>query len=158
MNTETPRKPNRRDQHLPRYPKRANGKERFESLLDTLAEMLSNRETSDFGLAELGERAGATTASVYHFFPTKEAAIIALAERYLVAYASRVSEAASLPVDDWRDIMENCGQSGLEYNAANPLAMIRSLYSAGVIKPARIQRVKMHTVNPMVNPMYIASR
>jgi len=72
----------RRNTVKPRKPQRENGRKKYEKLLDTLEALLRDREASDITLADLSEAAGVPTASVYHFFPNRDACLTALAERY----------------------------------------------------------------------------
>ncbi|WP_237067108.1 TetR/AcrR family transcriptional regulator [Microbulbifer guangxiensis] len=75
--------PRRRYTTLPRKPQRKNGREKFETLLDTLDGLLQFRETSEISLSDLSEAAGVPAASVYHFFPNREALFAALMQRHL---------------------------------------------------------------------------
>ncbi|MEX2963650.1 TetR/AcrR family transcriptional regulator [Microbulbifer sp. TYP-18] len=70
---------------MPRTPQRRNGRKKFEKLLDNLEQLLQFREASEITLAGLSETAGVPTASVYHFFPSRSAALAALTQRYFSA-------------------------------------------------------------------------
>lgn len=65
----------------PRAPSRGRGVLRFTALLDATADLLHEQAPDEIGLYQIAERAGVPAASVYHFFPTKEAAYVALASR-----------------------------------------------------------------------------
>lgn len=67
----------------PRKPLQQRSRERYEVLLDATEALLAERDASDVGLYDIAKQAKVPPASVYHFFPTKEAAFVALAERYL---------------------------------------------------------------------------
>lgn len=67
----------------PRAPLRGRGIVRYAALLDATEALLQEQSTDDVGLYQIAERANIPPASVYHFFPTKEAAFLALAQRYL---------------------------------------------------------------------------
>ncbi len=49
----------------------------------------------DIGLYQIAEEAGVPPASTYHFFPTKDAAFLALAQRYLDGFVAASAE----PID-----------------------------------------------------------
>jgi AcrR family transcriptional regulator len=67
----------------PRKPVQKRSRERFERLLDAVESLLLEHEPTTVGLYDIAKQANVPPASVYHFFPTKEAAFVALAERYL---------------------------------------------------------------------------
>lgn len=67
----------------PRKPLQQRGRERYEILLDSTESLLAEHDASDVGLYDIAKHAKVAPASVYHFFPTKEAAFVALADRYL---------------------------------------------------------------------------
>lgn len=74
---------------MPRKPQRKNGREKFETLLDALDGLLQFRETSEISLSDLSEAAGVPAASVYHFFPNREALFAALMQRHLDTMAEQ---------------------------------------------------------------------
>ncbi len=65
----------------PRVPSRGRGVIRYNALLDATAKLLQNEAPDAIGLYQIAEQAGVPPASVYHFFPTKEAAYVALATK-----------------------------------------------------------------------------
>lgn len=83
MTDPSPPLPRRRYTTLPRKPQRKNGREKFDTLLDALDGLLQFRETSEISLSDLSEAAGVPAASVYHFFPNREALFAALMQRHL---------------------------------------------------------------------------
>ncbi|GAA5524924.1 hypothetical protein Maes01_01483 [Microbulbifer aestuariivivens] len=83
MTDTTPPLRRRRYTTQPRRPQRKNGREKFEALLDALDGLLQFRETTEISLADLSEAAGVPAASVYHFFPNREALFTALMQRHL---------------------------------------------------------------------------
>lgn len=95
----------RRDTTKPRKPQRENGRKKYEKLLDTLESLLLQKEACDITLADLSEAAGVPTASVYHFFPNRDAALAALAERYFNESTDLVEFApAPHEWDSWQDL------------------------------------------------------
>lgn len=65
-----------------RRPSRERGQVRFQCLLRSAEALLSEHDPDHVGLYQIAEHAGIAPASVYHFFPTKNAALLALAEKY----------------------------------------------------------------------------
>ena len=89
-----------------RQPSRERGQLRFQALLDATEELLSEHNPDDIGLYQIARRAHIAPASVYHFFPTKNAALLALAERYHADMRLMVS--APVPASrllSWQDLL-----------------------------------------------------
>lgn len=91
---------------LPRKPQRSNGRVKYEKLLDTLEVALETHDIADISLTGLAQAAGVAVASVYHFFPGTEAALVALAERYVGLFEDMLA----VPEEDeqcktWQDLM-----------------------------------------------------
>jgi AcrR family transcriptional regulator len=97
---------------------------RFEVLVDSVETLLTDQSTDDVGLYQIAEHAGVPPASVYHFFPTKEAAFLALARRYLKGF----SELTRRPVDpaalySWQGLLAWDHALAAAYYAEHPPAM-----------------------------------
>jgi AcrR family transcriptional regulator len=91
---------------LYRRPSQARGVEKFEMILDTVDHLLSTRGIDSFSLYDVAEEAGVASGSVYHFFPSMEAAFVALVERYDVLFAEICSRPiAADQVSTWEDIL-----------------------------------------------------
>lgn len=71
---------------IPRAPTRGRGVIRYAALVEATEQLLLEHSSDDIGLYQIAERAGVPPASVYHFFPTKEAAFLALTQQYLEAF------------------------------------------------------------------------
>lgn len=65
----------------PRQPARGRGHIRYDALVDATEELLRTDDPDEVGLYRIAEHANVPPASVYHFFPTKEAAFTAVAMR-----------------------------------------------------------------------------
>lgn len=65
-----------------RKPAQLRSKARVEKLLDAATELLATKGTHEIGLYDIAAVAGVPAGSVYHFFPSKESAFLAVAERY----------------------------------------------------------------------------
>lgn len=90
----------------PRKPLQQRSRERYEILLDATEALLGERDASDVGLYDIAKHANVPPASVYHFFPTKEAAFVALADRYLEQLYSltRLTTIDRKLIRQWTDI------------------------------------------------------
>lgn len=110
----------------PRKPSRHRGVLRYEALLEATEELLQERDPGEIGLYQIAEKAGVPPASVYHFFPTREAAYQALAERYLEALVQvhRQPIEARL-LQTWQDLFAYDLRRGMDfYNAHVPMMKI----------------------------------
>lgn len=65
----------------PRQPARGRGHIRYDALVDATETLLRTDDPDEVGLYRIAEQANVPPASVYHFFPTKEAAFTAVAMR-----------------------------------------------------------------------------
>src|SRR5580658_9370071 len=78
----------------PRRPLQERGRARYEAILDVLESLLAETDWDQIGYYQIVERAGMPAASIYHFFPSKSALVMALAERYFEHF--RTASQASL--------------------------------------------------------------
>lgn len=114
----------RRQRARPRTPSRGRGVERVTALLDAAELLLTEGSPDDIGLYQIAEAAGVPPASVYHFFPTKEAAFVALAQRYMKGFA----ETGRLPFEaarlhSWQDLMAIDQQRARDFYSGHPAAL-----------------------------------
>lgn len=108
----------------PRRPSRGPGVVRFNALVDATERLLTEHSPDDIGLYQIGEAAGAPMASVYHFFPTTDAAFLALTERYLegfLALTQQPVEASKLR--SWQDLVDHDLRQAMEFYNTHPPAM-----------------------------------
>jgi AcrR family transcriptional regulator len=102
---------------------RKRGLERLQLLLDVTADLLTEAVGEDISLAQIADRAGVPLASVYHFFPNRNAAFVALAQRYHQVLGA----SARAPIDPvpatWQDYIANRQRHGAAYLNANPAAL-----------------------------------
>ena len=108
----------------PRQPSRGRGLLRYTALVDATEALLQTENPDEVGLYRIAEQAEVPPASVYHFFPTKEAAFTALANRV----ADRLMEVHRAPirareVQSWQALFQlDTGRARDFYNA-NPAAL-----------------------------------
>jgi len=126
----------------PRRPSQKRSRLRYEMLLDAADALLSDKETTEVGLYDIAGAAKVPPASVYHLFPTKEAAFVALAERYLIGLSDHIT--SPLPAKElrrWQDFVTVELHRAIEYYNNNPV-MSKIFFGANVIPDVRILDVK----------------
>ena len=112
------------DAKRPRKPVRSTGVARYEGLLDALEALLLDKDPEDVGLRELATVAEAPVASVYHFFPTMSAALVALAERHMQKFVEILDE----PLDasqlgSWENLVVLTSERSRAYYNAHPVVL-----------------------------------
>jgi len=111
-------------------------------LLDAADALLNDRETTDVGLYDIAETAKVPPASVYHLFPTKEAAFVALAERYLIGLSHHIIRPSPLAqLQRWQDFVTLEHHRAVEYYNNNKV-MSKLFFGANVIRDIRILDVR----------------
>jgi AcrR family transcriptional regulator len=126
----------------PRRPAQRRSRLRFEILLDAADALLGDKETTDVGLYDIAGAAKVPPASVYHLFPTKEAAFVALAERYLVGLSTYIMRPApGAAMRRWQDFVALELHRAVEYYNDNKV-MSKLFFGANVIPDVRILDVR----------------
>jgi AcrR family transcriptional regulator len=111
-------------------------------LLDAADALLCDRETTEVGLYDIAAAAKVPPASVYHLFPTKEAALVALAERYLDGLSDHI--VAPVPrgqLQRWKDFIKLENNRAIEYYNSHKV-MLKLFYGANVVADVRILDVR----------------
>jgi AcrR family transcriptional regulator len=114
-----------------RQPTRRPGHIRFRQLLGALEALLEENSLQKVGLYQIAERAEVPAASVYHFFPNKEAALLALAAEYHTALHDLASEPLNPPPASWQDLVRRKVTLAADYHNDHPAAL-RLFMGAGV--------------------------
>lgn len=97
---------------------------RYKALVDATETLLQTENPDEVGLYRIAEQAGVPPASVYHFFPTKEAAFTALANKM----GDQLMEAHRLPIpardlQTWQNMfLTDAGRARDFYNS-HPAAL-----------------------------------
>ncbi|WP_121062587.1 TetR/AcrR family transcriptional regulator [Chachezhania antarctica] len=110
---------------------RKRGQQRLEALLDATADLLEARQDENISLADISSESGIPLASVYHFFPNRNAAFVMLAERFNRQMADRVEKQIQPAPRKWQDLIAYRQQQGALFLNANPAAQ-RLFLGAGV--------------------------
>lgn len=107
----------------PRAPARSASLIRYNALVSAVDALLQSENPERVGLYQIAEKAGVPPASVYHFFPTKEAAFLALAHRHLEAFAQLSRQPIEVgAVASWKALTAWDLRRGVAYYNANPPA------------------------------------
>ena len=115
-----------------RRPSQARGKEKFSRILDAADFLIAETQSADaLSLYDIAEKAEVAVGSVYHFFPSSSAVLVALIERYDQRFEELVKE---LPIDSgkiesWRDVIWMQTEQSRQYINATPGALIMILGS-----------------------------
>lgn len=119
-----------------RKPQRKRGFVRFEHLLDSTEILLTEQPDSDISLPMIASKALVPLPSIYHFFPNKDAILVALAQRYHL----RLAEMARVDLDPapetWQDIIRRRQRGGVAFLNRHPSAL-RLFMGAGVSAEVR---------------------
>lgn len=114
-----------------RAPMRRRGIQRLELLLDATAAVLGEYPDEEISLAQIAEKACVPLASVYHFFPNRNAALEALARRFHQRMAEMaIVEGGAVP-DRWQDLFAFRMRRSAAYLNSEPAAL-RLFMGAGV--------------------------
>lgn len=107
-----------------RKPLQERGRARYEAILDVLEALLVENDWDQIGYYQIVERAGMPAASIYHFFPSRNALVGALADRYFEHFrreAQRFTAHCNFP--RWQDFVAAGHRVTVEYYNSHPAAM-----------------------------------
>jgi AcrR family transcriptional regulator len=106
-----------------RQPQRRPGQLRFQKLLDALDALLRDNNVQEVGLYQIAEQAGVPSASVYHFFPSKEAAFMALATVHHQALQELSQEPLPARPANWQELCREKVSAAARYHNDHPAAL-----------------------------------
>jgi AcrR family transcriptional regulator len=109
---------------MPRKPLQERGRARYDAILDVLESLLAETDWDQIGYYQIVERAGMPAASIYHFFPSKNAMVTALTDRYFDHFrqeAQRFTAQCDFP--RWQDFVAAGHRVTVEYYNSHPAAM-----------------------------------
>lgn len=114
-----------------RRPRQVRGKEKFNKILDAADALLAKSGAADdLSLYDIAEQAGVAVGSVYHFFPSNQAVLVALIERYDNHFGELVDEPIDQnQFDSWQDLLWLQTERSRQYLNATPGALIMILGS-----------------------------
>jgi AcrR family transcriptional regulator len=114
-----------------RQPQRRRGIIRFDNLLSATEGLLTAHPDRDISLSLVAEAADVPLPSIYHFFPNKDAILVALAQRYHLSLSQTAIDVLDPPPLQWQDIIDRRQRGGVAYLNAHPAAL-RLFMGAGV--------------------------
>jgi AcrR family transcriptional regulator len=123
-------KNNRAEKITPHWPVRSDGRARFQSLMAAVAALLADQGPSEITIQTIAARAHVPKASVYGFFPSVEAALLAQAHVYLREFR----ELAREPVDGaqtWQEAWRGAAARARKVYV-NDMAKMRLLLGADI--------------------------
>ena len=118
------------DRFLPKPPRRRPAMVRAEQILDALDRLLSRKDVEGIGLPAIAREAQIPLSSIYHLFPTLEAAYTGLVRRYN-AQMDRDLEPVlkSHPAAGWQDSARALLAAAREFYERNPVVARLALRS-----------------------------
>ncbi len=122
----------RAEKITPRWPSRADSRLRFQALMAAVGGLLTKSGPSEITIQMIAEAAKMPTATVYHFFPSAEAALLAQASIYIEDFETQANEAT--PVGErtsWQTAWRCAAQRGREVYTRD-VARMRLLLGADV--------------------------
>jgi AcrR family transcriptional regulator len=135
----------------PRKPLQERGRARYEAILDVLESLLGDTDWDQIGYYQIVERAGMPAASIYHFFPTKGALFMALADRYFEHFReSSLSSVENGAFPRWQDFLVARQKAAVEYYNGHRAAMKLILGSPPFLEIHRSDSNTNHVVSDQV--------
>ncbi|WP_395345005.1 TetR/AcrR family transcriptional regulator [Ningiella sp. W23] len=108
----------------PKKPQRKNGRLKYELLTAATEELIKRYGIESLSIQQISKEASVPMASVYHFFPSPVAAIIAVAEKHLSAMTYELEKPIDFnEVDTVLDLMCVFIQRTENYYQKNPIAV-----------------------------------
>lgn len=104
--------------------RQARGRQRAGRILDAADGLIRRDGHIGLSLQQVAEAAGIPPASLYHYFPTTQALLIGLAQRYIAVFetlASREMDHAALT--SWGDLCARHAETALRFYHEHPVAM-----------------------------------
>lgn len=129
-----------------RTPKQARSRSRFDEILSRAEHYIELGQLEDFALSDLAQDIGIPVGSAYHFFPSKEAVLVALIHRIHDVFEKVLRKTASAPADTWHTL----GRIAVEavYDAYGESSVARTLIlGPGYIWPVRLADAERNAAN-----------
>ncbi|MBX9453661.1 MAG: TetR/AcrR family transcriptional regulator [Mesorhizobium sp.] len=116
----------------PSRPMRKRGVERYNILLDATERLLADSSDEDISLAQIADAAEVPLASVYHFFPNRNAAFVALALRFNEEiYQTSITPLTDPEPQTWQELLHMIHARAAAFQNGRPAAL-RLFLGAGV--------------------------
>jgi AcrR family transcriptional regulator len=140
----------------PRWPARSDSKARFQLLIPAIETLLLQHDPSDITIQMIADEARTPPATVYHFFPSIDAAMFAQARLYLDRFVAIVeNEPLSDDYTCWQKSWLAAAQRWRQYYVSNTACMrlllgpdvprdIQTMDSEFNIRLGRIAAARLH--------------
>ncbi len=149
---QTPQNAGRSGAGRARKPAQVRSKARVEKLLDATMELLATKGTHEIGLYDIAAAAGVPAGSVYHFFPSKESAFLAVAKRYeqlLLRHLDKNTDVIS--GGSWTELLLQRFASAAEFYNSNPA--FAKLFLSGSMT-AEVRGADIENVRTLSSTLY----
>ncbi|MDB5482066.1 MAG: transcriptional regulator, TetR family [Caulobacteraceae bacterium] len=108
----------------PRKPQQERGRARYETILNVLESLLAETDWDQIGYYQIVERARMPAASIYHFFPSRDALVAALADRYFEHFTREAERfTANCDFPRWQDFVAAGHRISVEFYNSHPASM-----------------------------------
>jgi AcrR family transcriptional regulator len=120
---ETPeRRRAKASRRQPKPPQRAGAQARVDVILDAADALVARGSLEGLSLPLIAQAAGAPPSSLYHFFPSTEAVLVALVRRYNtkldLALEQEIAHASS---DSWQSMVRSLSAVARSFHDAHPV-------------------------------------
>jgi AcrR family transcriptional regulator len=105
----------------PNPPKQERARARVDQALDAAEQLLSAQAAGALSLPTIALAAGMPASSLYHFFPSAEAVLVALVRRYNARLDALIEQAwPALPKQRWQDLVRGVMALGRDFHDRHP--------------------------------------
>ena len=123
--------------HKYRVPKQQRGRERFEDVLEVAKQYVENGKLETFTLVDILNDVDITVGSLYHFFPSKEALLVALTHRAHDEFEKGLQKSVHRPAENWQEFLKQAVTATRDIYMSAKFARIMIL-GPGYIWPVRL--------------------
>lgn len=104
-----------------RKPKQARSQKTFNDMLAFTEDYLRDHDVSELSLTDLADGLNVAVGSAYHFFPSTDALLLALADRILAGFAEMSEAVESQNAETWHEIWRRVSAGARDqYRASKP--------------------------------------
>ncbi|MFA6245279.1 MAG: TetR/AcrR family transcriptional regulator [Candidatus Hydrogenedentales bacterium] len=126
-----------------RSPRQNRARQTVEKILDATAELLDEEGHENLTTERVAERSGVNIATLYHYFPNKQALLHALAVRFGEQQQEQLDAIYRQRKEiGWRDTIDKLADAGFEFNRTvkGALAVTRAMQSNSALRQVDYER------------------
>ncbi len=115
----------------------------LQKILDATAELLDNEGHENLTTNRVAERSGVNIATIYHYFPNKEALLHALAQQFAEQQQEQLDAIYARRAEtDWRDTVDKLNDAVFEFNRTvkGAAAVSRAMQSNATLRQIDYER------------------